>query len=145
MNLPRYNPPMDRPVEPDAIGECAARALESVPGIAAAYLFGSAGRGEARERSDIDIAVLFPEKLDPRLGGPLDRMRDAVERACGRRCDLLDARAVPPDLFHRVLRDGQVLIDRDHPMRIAFEVQRRNEYFDLLPYLQEYRRGGRVA
>lgn len=29
--------------------------------------------------------------------------------------------------------------------RIGFEVRARNEYWDLLPYLREYRRSGRSA
>jgi hypothetical protein len=41
-----------------------------------------------------------------------------------------------------VLRDGQLLIERDRRARSAFEVARRNEYFDLLPYLRQYRQRG---
>ncbi len=44
-----------------------------------------------------------------------------------------------------MLRDGILVVDRDPSRRIEFEVRRRNEYFDLLPVLREYRRaaGGR--
>lgn len=108
--------------------------------VLTAYLFGSFARGTARRDSDVDVAVLFAERIDPRLGGPLDELRDAIERACHRPCDLIDARAAPADLVHRVLRDGILVAERDRSARIAFEVARRNEYFDLLPYLQEYRR-----
>jgi hypothetical protein len=45
-----------------------------------------------------------------------------------------------PDLLHRVLRDGEILLDRDPSFRIQFEVRTRNEYFDLLPILRRYRR-----
>ena len=38
------------------------------------------------------------------------------------------------------MRDGKLLLDRDENRRIAFEVRARNEYFDLLPYLDQYRR-----
>ncbi len=38
-------------------------------------------------------------------------------------------------------RDGKLLLDRGRSRRIEFEVRRRNEYFDLLPILEEYRRG----
>jgi uncharacterized protein YutE (UPF0331/DUF86 family) len=37
----------------------------------------------------------------------------------------------PADLVHRVLRDGHLVLDP--AARIRFEVQRRNEYFDLAP------------
>jgi uncharacterized protein len=46
----------------------------------------------------------------------------------------------PADLVHRVLRDGQLIFEADRSARIRFEVRRRNEYFDLLPILTEYRR-----
>ncbi|KAA0238658.1 MAG: nucleotidyltransferase domain-containing protein [Dehalococcoidia bacterium] len=122
--------------------EPAREALDAEPSLVAAYLFGSFARGTPSAESDLDIAVLFPGKADPRLGGALDSLRDAVERACSRPCDLIDARAASADLFHRVLRDGRLLVDRDPSARIAFEVARRNEYFDLLPYLRQYRRHG---
>jgi len=110
--------------------------------VLTAYLFGSFARGSASDASDLDIAILFHQPIDPRLGGPLDQIRDAIERACGRRCDLIDGRAVSADLMHRVLRDGRLLVDRDRLARNAFEVASRNEYFDLLPYLNQYRRRG---
>jgi predicted nucleotidyltransferase len=122
--------------------ECAREAISADSRVLTAYLFGSFARGTARDDSDLDIAVLFEERIDARLGGPLDKLRDAVERACNRSCDLIDGRAAPADLVHRILRDGQLLVERDRSARIAFEVARRNEYFDLLPYLREYRRGG---
>ena len=134
-------------MEPDAsppdLIELARQALAGDERVLVAYLFGSFARGTASTNSDLDIAVLFRGPIDARLGGPLDQLRDAVERACGRRCDLVDARAAPADLVHRILRDGQLLIERDRPARCAFEVAKRNEYFDLLPYLRQYRR--RVA
>lgn len=124
----------------DNVASCVREALAHEPGLLVAYLFGSHARGTARTDSDIDIAVLFPERVDARLGGALDRIRDAVERQCGRPCDVIDARGASADLVHRILRDGVLVIERDPSARIAFEVARRNEYFDLLPYLREYRR-----
>jgi hypothetical protein len=43
------------------------------------------------------------------------------------------------------LRDGILLYERDPAARIRFEVQARNAYFDLLPYLRQYRRTSRSA
>jgi predicted nucleotidyltransferase len=42
--------------------------------VVAAYLFGSAARGEDTPRSDVDIAVLFEPPPSPTLeGGRLDQ------------------------------------------------------------------------
>jgi len=51
----------------------------------------------------------------------------------------------PADLVHHVLRDGRLLLDRDRATRIRFEVEPRNEYFDLAPLRSRYRAGGRRA
>jgi hypothetical protein len=45
----------------------------------------------------------------------------------------------PVDLVHRILRDGRLLCEHDRSKRVAFEVDARNRYFDLLPHLQRYR------
>ena len=49
----------------------------------------------------------------------------------------------PVDLVHRILRDGILLYEGDPSARIRFEVRARGEYFDLLPYLRQYRRSNR--
>ena len=112
--------------------------------VACAYLFGSTARGEARAGSDVDLAVLY-EPAPPRtlMGGSELAVR--LEKELRRTVDLVILNRAPPDLVHRILRDGQLLLERDAPARIRFEVRSRNEYFDVLPYLNEYRRAGREA
>jgi predicted nucleotidyltransferase len=114
--------------------------------LSCAYLFGSYARGEENPSSDIDVAVLFPAQPPAReaheaLLGPATRVRGDLERLLRRPVDLVDLRAAPVDLIHRVLRDGQLLIERNARERVCFEVEKRNEYFDLLPFLRRYRRG----
>jgi hypothetical protein len=46
----------------------------------------------------------------------------------------------PADLVRRVLRDGHLLLDRDRARRVAVEVRKRNEYFDLTPVWRMIRR-----
>ena len=53
--------------------------------------------------------------------------------------------AAPVDLSQRVLRDGVLLAEHDPSARIQFEMRVRNEFWDLLPYLEEYRRVKRPA
>ncbi|MEO8054723.1 MAG: nucleotidyltransferase domain-containing protein [Acidobacteriota bacterium] len=124
-------------------GEVAARltaALESAPpSVVAAYLFGSVARGEAREGSDVDVAVLFSAPSEPILGNAANRLEGDLERALRRPVQIVELNRAPADLVHRVLRDGQILLDRDRGARIEFEVRLRNEYFDLEPIRRMYR------
>jgi uncharacterized protein len=109
-------------------------------GVVAVYVFGSVGRGEDRPRSDVDVGVLLLHSPQPTLEGqPLD-LAEGLEGALGRDVDLVVLNEAPADLVHRVLRDGQLVFEADRSARIRFEVRRRNEYFDLLPILTEYRR-----
>lgn len=109
-------------------------------GVVCAYLFGSLARGEARVDSDVDLAVLLEQPLPPALPDSGIAMASDIESRTGLPVDVVMLNSAPPDLVHRVLRDGIVVFDPKPPERIAFEVRARNEYFDLKPYLDEYRR-----
>lgn len=110
-------------------------------GVAAVYLFGSVARGESRPGSDLDVAVLLepaPERgtfESLRLG-----LRAELESELGQEIDFVVLNHAPPDLTHRVLRDSVLVIEPDPSARVRFEVRARNEYWDLKPYLDEYRR-----
>jgi len=113
---------------------------EGPPELVCAYLLGSVARAEARADSDVDVAVLYEKPPEPRLdAGPLD-LEGALERALRRPVQLVVLNRAPADLVHRVLRDGRIVLDRDRARRIRFEVQKRNEYFDLEPIRRLYRR-----
>ena len=110
--------------------------------VVAAYLFGSVARGQERKDSDVDVGILLAQG-PPRSLEDLDRvarLRDDLSRAIRREVDLVVLNGAPADLLHHVLRDRVLLFESDHERRIEFEVQARNEYFDLLPHLERYRR-----
>jgi hypothetical protein len=113
---------------------------ERPDGVVAAYLFGSRARGTARTRSDVDLGVLFTEPPASVLHGPPDRIADALERELGADLEVVALNTAPPDLVHRVLRDGLLVHEADRSARVRFEVARRREYLDLLPVLRRYRR-----
>lgn len=108
-------------------------------GIAAAYLFGSEARGTAYAGSDVDVAVLFSAEPPKGLAGLAFGLQGELERRFHRAVDLVVLNRAPADLVHRVLRDGKILAEPDRSHRIRFEVAKRNEYFDLLPFLRRYR------
>lgn len=64
-------------------------------------LFGSWARGEAREDSDVDVLV----EVDPSIGLRFVELGDELERALGRRVDLVSRRAIRPSLWARIEPD----------------------------------------
>lgn len=114
-------------------------------GTAAVYLFGSLARGEATDASDVDVAVLFDQAPEPALSGAGLTLEGDIERHLGRPVDLVNLNRAPADLVHRVLRDGVIVFDRDRSRRLRFEVDKRNEFFDLEPVRRNYRLGARSS
>lgn len=109
-------------------------------GIVSAWLFSSVARDAGRPDSDLDVAVLY--ERDPPL--TLDHSAAAaaaeIELVTGIPVDLVILNRAPVDLVHRVLRDGILLVEHDRDARVRFEVRARNEFFDLKPHLDRYRR-----
>jgi predicted nucleotidyltransferase len=140
-------PELDRVAAPlrDVMGRLSGVLAAEGPALACAYLFGSHARGEAHAGSDIDVAVLFTEDPPRTLAGLHLDLADRLTEAIARPVDLVVLNRAPVDLAHRVLRDGVLLLERDRSARIRFEVRARNEYFDLLPHIQRYRRGREEA
>jgi predicted nucleotidyltransferase len=114
-------------------------------GASAVYLFGSVSRGTAGRSSDVDVAVLWPADPPSVLDGPAEALAANLERLLRTPVEVVSLNGAPVDLVHRVLRDGVLLLERDPGARIRFEVQARNEYFDLLPFLRRYRGSDPVA
>ncbi len=110
------------------------------PEVLAVYLYGSRARGTARHDSDVDLALLLRQPPPPTLGGVIRDVEALLEHELRLPVQAVSLNTAPPDLAHRVLRDGIVVLDRDRPERLRFEVQSRNEYFDLEPLRRLYRR-----
>lgn len=115
-------------------------ALAAQSDVVAAYLFGSVARGTATPASDVDVAVLLTADPPRTVDGLRLGLEGELERGLGLPVQLVVLNRAPCDLIHRVLRDGILLLDRDPGARIRFEVDARNRYFDLQPFLRRYRR-----
>jgi predicted nucleotidyltransferase len=115
--------------------------VEAAPAdVVAVYLYGSQARGTASPGSDVDLGILLKEAPPPTLRGTARRIESDVERVVHVPVEAVVLNTASPDLIHRVLRDGVLLLDRDRAARIRFEVRARNEYFDLAPIRRLYRR-----
>ena len=108
--------------------------------VVAVYLFGSRARGDDREASDVDVAVLLDEIPKATLDAPTFELESRLEQVIGLPVQLIRLNEAPPDLVHRVLRDGELVCESDRGRRIQFEIQARNAFFDLQPILERYRK-----
>jgi hypothetical protein len=108
--------------------------------ILTVYLYGSMARDEDRATSDVDVAILFRDCPPHTLEHPTIRLAGALEHHLGLPVEVVALNDAPVDLIHRVLRDGSILVDRDPAARVRFEIKSRNDFFDLQPILQRYRR-----
>jgi len=97
-----------------------------------AYLFGSLARGTAGPLSDVDVAVLFDRRCD--APGEHGELQDALSRALGSdRIDLVRLDMAPPPLRYRIIRDGRLIMCRDHGVRQGFETATVMQYLDFKP------------
>jgi predicted nucleotidyltransferase len=109
--------------------------------VLAIYLYGSTARDAADRRSDVDVGLLLRSHKGA-MRTDISALTDHLEAASHKTVDLIVLNSSSADLIHRVLRDGILLLDRDRAARIRFEVQARNEYFDLEPVRRAYRGPG---
>ncbi len=90
-------------------------ALTGYPAVLDAYVFGSTARGDAGAGSDVDVAVFLDPALDPpaRATLKLALMTDLMASLQRNDVDLVVLNEAGPMLYHRVLRDGVLVVSRD--------------------------------
>ncbi len=104
--------------------------------VVAAYLFGSAARGQADRLSDVDIAVLFDahlraeESVERQL-----RILGDMEHYANREVQIVVLNRAAPLLAYQAVQHGILLYERSRAERIDFEVLTRRVYFDEKPWL----------
>lgn len=76
--------------------------------VAMVGVFGSAARGEASDRSDIDLLVRFSKRKSLLALVALERQ---ISTALGRKVDLLTEAAISPYLRERVMGELQVIYE----------------------------------
>jgi predicted nucleotidyltransferase len=104
--------------------------------ILAVYLFGSRGRREETEQSDVDVGVLFRQEESLR---EVLLLEDALERRLGLPVDLVDAGKASAFLALDILRGERVFCaDPDRCDEFELYVMRRAG--DLAPFERERRR-----
>lgn len=113
-----------------------AQAVLPRAGVAAAYLYGSAARGETTSLSDVDIALLFAEDLNEKARRDLivELASELARAGAGERLDVRDIDELPLVIQGRILGEGRLARSNDDVRRVRFETFVRMLYFDFLPF-----------
>ncbi|HEY8432016.1 MAG TPA: nucleotidyltransferase domain-containing protein [Sandaracinaceae bacterium] len=110
------------------------RTIRRHPRVAAAWVFGSVARGDARPDSDLDIAVLLSGGQGPGDARALYALAAELERfSPSGRVDLVVLGPQGPVFRHRVLAEGVLVHDGDPEERHEFEERTFREYLDWKP------------
>lgn len=108
---PRLQVPVrDVIVEYDSVASAVAAAAKKRPAIETVVLFGSLARGEATEKSDIDLRVRLKE--GERMGLiAMSSFADEIRAQTGRDVDVVSALDLRADIAEEIERDGIVLYE----------------------------------
>lgn len=110
--------------------------LARYPQIAAAWLFGSAARGELRQGSDVDVGILL---RDPRTTAADEYMMlgDLIARlevvTAPRPVDVVLLEHQGPVFAHEALIDGRLILESDRERRVAFQASAVMRGIDFRP------------
>jgi predicted nucleotidyltransferase len=119
-----------------------AELFQRQPDVVAAYLFGSQARRKAGPLSDVDLAVWLDDRLKPkRSRRQLALGSEAASLLGTDEVELAILNGAPPLLAQRVIRDGELLAERDAPARIRLETDAVIRYLDTIPLREELGRG----
>lgn len=79
--------------------------------VAELFLFGSAASGDFSNKSDLDFAVLFSEKLSPlEHGDSFFSLKDDLEALFGREIDLVSYRVIKNPIFKEELDKTKITL-----------------------------------
>ncbi len=117
-------------------------ALEPMPQVVAALLFGSRARGSARDDSDVDVAILL--RAAPRDEGRYRVVRELLDAFYGHvsseQLDLVLLNDAPPALAFQVLKHGTMVVCRDDVAMHRFRVRTYRVHADYEPVERLFRR-----
>jgi predicted nucleotidyltransferase len=114
--------------------------LQDVKGISFAYLYGSAAYDPPPPGGDIDIAVyLKPSDMGEYIKKEDELTTLLISKLGTDDIDLRILNVLPLVLQHSILKEGILILSRDETERVEFETSVMIRFFELKPYLEEYR------
>ncbi len=112
--------------------------LTGDPEVLLIYLFGSASTDTSHERSDLDIAVLLPQREPEYFRRKENQLFLLLAEQGWGNVDLVVLNAAGAELQHKVVTMGKLLFSRTEENRIRFEENALLQYFDNKPLFDQY-------
>lgn len=118
---------------------------QALPEIQAVYVFGSTAQKQTTPDSDIDIAILCPERLEPIYRWNLAQR---LARELHRDVDLVDLQQASTVMRFQVVSTGERIYAQDENKIAWWELQVYQLYFtlndDRRPILEEIKKTGTI-
>jgi len=103
--------------------------LEKDKDIYLTYLFGSFASGKVRKLSDVDIAVLLKEGIEP-LEKQLNLLAEITFILKTDEVDLVILNRAPISLQYTIISEGKLLVNREDKLRRDYEEKVSQDYLD---------------
>ena len=99
-----------------------------------AYLFGSYAKGRITPLSDVDVAVLLNDKIDPKIYFDMQLdLSDQLSSYLKKQVEVVILNRADPRLSYQIIRYGEIVFEKNLNLRADFERKALNLYFDLKP------------
>jgi predicted nucleotidyltransferase len=104
-----------------------------------AYLFGSYAKGRITPLSDVDVAVLLDDKIDPKVYFDIQLdLSDQLSSYLEKEVEVVILNRADPRLSYQVIKYGKIVFEKDRNLKADFERKALNIYFDLKPMFDFY-------
>ncbi len=114
--------------------------MEKDEDVLFAYLYGSQVHPSIHFESDIDVAVyLNPSNIKKYIKKEEELTTLLITQLHSDKIDLRILNISPFLLQYNILKEGILIFVRDEPERVDFENRVMNRFFELKPYLDEYK------
>ena len=117
-------------------------AAAALPGVVAAYLFGSVAEHREHRESDVDLGVLLDRATYATSRARFEvklRLSSALGAALGRQVDVVVLNDAPPLLGRRIVTEGRAFLVSDSEAAHAFVRDIQLRAADLMPFLRRTR------
>ena len=113
------------------------KTLEKERNILFAYIFGSYARGEARENSDIDLAI-YVKRVPKDIFKYESKIASKIEKEIKKQVEVRVLNRLPSLLQSRIMKEGNLVFSKNEKERIKFETFAMSNYLDFSYLMKEY-------